>query len=90
MGSPLAPVLANLSMDHYEKEWLSNYNGVLPSYYTRYVDDVFSVFNSHDEAKQFFSLISIQDTLMLIILWKQRSAMLFPFWMFLLIIVTIF
>ena len=24
MGSPLAPVLANLFMGHYEKEWLSN------------------------------------------------------------------
>ena len=24
IGSPLAPVLANLFMGHYEKEWLSN------------------------------------------------------------------
>ena len=39
MGSPLAPVLANLFMGHYEKECLSNYDGVLPSYYTRYVDE---------------------------------------------------
>ena len=54
MGSLLTPVLANLFMGHYEKEWLSNYDGVLPSNYTRYVDDIFSVFNSHDEAKQFF------------------------------------
>ena len=50
MGSPLAPVLANLFMGLYEKDWLNNYDGVSPSYYTRYVDDVFSVFNSHDEA----------------------------------------
>ena len=54
MGSLLTPVLANLFMGHYEKEWLSNYDGVLSSYYTRYVDDIFSVFNSHDEAKRFF------------------------------------
>ena len=33
MGSPLAPVLANLFMGHYEKDWLSNYDGVSPSYY---------------------------------------------------------
>ena len=58
MGSPLAPVLANLFMGHYEKECLSNYDGVLPSYYTRYVDDIFSVFNSHDEAKRFFSYLN--------------------------------
>ena len=89
MGSPLAPVLANLFMGHYEKECLSNYDGVSPSYYTRYPDDIFSVFNLHDEAKRFF-LILIQDTLTLNLLWKQRSTKLFPFWMSLLIIVAIF
>ena len=41
MGSPLAPVPANLFMGHYKKGWLSNYNGVSPFYYTRYVDDIF-------------------------------------------------
>ena len=34
MGSPLAPVLPNLFVCHYEKELLSNYDGVSPSYYT--------------------------------------------------------
>ena len=58
MGSPLAPVWANLFMGHYEKEWLSNYDRVPPSYYTRCVDDIFSVFNSHDEAKRFFSYLN--------------------------------
>ena len=58
MGSPLAPVLANLFMGDYEKEWLSNYNGASPSYYTRYVDDIFSVFNLRDEAKRFFSYLN--------------------------------
>ena len=28
MGSPLASVLANLFMGHYEKEWLSNYDRI--------------------------------------------------------------
>ena len=28
MGSPLALVLANLFIGHYEKEWLCNYDGV--------------------------------------------------------------
>ena len=51
MGSPLGPVLVNLFMGHYEKEWLSNYDGVSPSYYTRYADDIFSVFNLRDVAK---------------------------------------
>ena len=34
MGLPLAPVLASLFMGQYEKEWLSNYDRVSPSYYT--------------------------------------------------------
>ena len=58
MGSRLAPALANLFMSHYEREWLSNYDGVSPSCYTRYVDDIFSVFNSHDKAKRFFSYLN--------------------------------
>ena len=37
----MALVLANLYIGHYKKEWLSNYDGVSPSYYTRYVDDTF-------------------------------------------------
>ena len=56
--SPLAPVLADLFMGHYEKIWLSNYDGVWPSYYTQYVDDMFSVFNWNDEAKRFFSYLN--------------------------------
>ena len=44
MGPPLAPVLANLFMGHYEKECLSNFDEVSPSYYTRYIDDIFCGF----------------------------------------------
>ena len=58
MRSPLAPVLADLFMGHYEKVWLSNYDGVWPSYYTQYVYDMLSVFNWNDEAKRFFSYLN--------------------------------
>ena len=54
MGLPLAPVLANIFMGHCEKEWLSTYDGVSPSYYTQYADDVCSVFSWHDEAERVF------------------------------------
>ena len=86
MGSPLVQVLANLFMGHYEKEWLSNYDGVPPSYYTRYVDDIFSVFNSPNEAKRFLSYHNSRQ----LNVRKQRSTKLFPFWVSLLIILTIF
>ena len=45
MGSPLAPVLANLFMGHHEKRWLENYNSGI-EFYRRYVDDIFALFNT--------------------------------------------
>ena len=33
MDSPLTPGLASIFIGHYEKEWLSNYDGVSPFYY---------------------------------------------------------
>ena len=53
-------------MGHYEKEWLSNYDGFSPSYYTRNADHIFSVFHSDhifsdDEAKHFFSYVNSRD-----------------------------
>ena len=46
MGSPLAPVLANLFMGHHEKPWLENFQGSEMLFYRRYVDDTFSVATS--------------------------------------------
>ena len=65
MGSPSASVLANLFIGLYEKKkkWLSsNYHGVSPSYYTPYVNNTFSVFNSNDKAKRSFSYLNSRDT----------------------------
>ena len=39
MGSPLAPVLANIFMGFYESKWLNEYNLNKPKFYLRYVDD---------------------------------------------------
>ena len=41
MGSPLAPVLANLFMGHHEKLWLENFHGSTILFYRQYVDDSF-------------------------------------------------
>ena len=58
MVSPLAPVLASLFMGHNEKLWLENVEGTPTSYYRRYVDDIFSVFNNSFEAKELFNYIT--------------------------------
>ena len=60
MGSPLAPVLANLFMGYHECNWLSKYSGTGPKFYKRYVDDVFAAFNNEIEAERFFDYLNQQ------------------------------
>ena len=38
--------------------WIENFQGPPPSYYKRYVDNIFSVFNNSFEAKEFFNYIN--------------------------------
>ena len=40
MGSPLAPVLANIFMDFYESKWLNEYNFHKRKFYLKCVDDI--------------------------------------------------
>lgn len=56
MGSPLAPVLANLFMGHHEKIWLEQYLGPEVLFYRRYVDDTFCLFHSEQDANCIFRL----------------------------------
>ena len=58
MGSPLAPVLANLFMGHHEKLWLDNFQGSEILFYRRYVDDTFCLFHSEHDAILFFDYIN--------------------------------
>ena len=58
MGSPLAPVLANLFMGHHEKNWLDNYSSSQVLFYRRYVDDIFCLFNNEQDALMFFDYIN--------------------------------
>ena len=60
MGSPLGPVLANVFMGYHEKFWIENYNGIKPDLYTRYVDDIFCLFKSEDDAMLFFEYLNNQ------------------------------
>ena len=60
MGSPLAPVLANLFMGHHEKIWLEQYQGPEVLFYRRYVDDTFWLFLSEQDAIAFLDYINRQ------------------------------
>ena len=60
MGSPLAPVLANIFMGHFEKLWIENYRGNKVEFYKRYVDDIFCLFKNEKDALDFFEYINTQ------------------------------
>ena len=61
IGSPLGPKLANAFMCHYEKVWLeecpSEFN---PTFYRRYVDDIFVTFSSSSHVEPFLRYLNSQ------------------------------
>ena len=52
MGSPLAPVLANIFMGFHESKWLNEYNLNKPKCYFRFVDDILAAFDNEQDSKQ--------------------------------------
>ena len=55
-GSPLGPLLANVFMCHLEEE-LSD-NGLIPSFYKRYVDDTLEIMPGVDAAENFLDVLN--------------------------------
>ena len=54
MGSSLGPALANIFMCSFENIWLKDCSHSLkPVFYRRYVDDIFALFSSLNQAKKF-------------------------------------
>ena len=53
MGSPLAPVLANIFMGFHESKWLNEYNFNKPKFYLRYVDDILAAFDNEQYSLHF-------------------------------------
>ena len=51
MGSPLAPVLANIFMGFYK--WFNEHNLNKPKFYSRYVDDILAVFDNKKDSVNF-------------------------------------
>ena len=49
MGSPLSPILANIFISHHEENWLNTCPiKFKPSFYKRYVDNIFVLFESSE------------------------------------------
>ena len=54
MGSPLGQILANIFLSHHEEKWLKKCPiEFKPSFYRRYVDDIFVLFESSESANSF-------------------------------------
>ena len=58
MGSPLAPVLANIFMGFHESKWLNEYNLNKPKFYLRYVDDILAAFDNEQDSLNFFNFLN--------------------------------
>ena len=58
MGSPLAPVLANIFMGFHESKWLNEYNLNKPKFYLRYVDDILAAFDNKQDSLNFLNLLN--------------------------------
>ena len=54
MGSPLAPVLANIFMGFHEAKLLNEYNFNKPKFYLRYVDDILAALDNEQDSLSFF------------------------------------
>ena len=58
MGSPLAPVLANIFMGFHESKWLNECNLHKPKFYLRYVDDILAAFDNEEDSLNFLNFLN--------------------------------
>ena len=58
MGSPLAPVLANIFKGFYESKWHNEYNLNKPKFYFRYVDDILAAFDNEQDSLNFLNFLN--------------------------------
>ena len=57
MGSPLAPVLANIFMGFHESKWFNDYNLSKPKFYLRY-DDILAAFDNEQDSLIFLNFLN--------------------------------
>jgi len=61
MGSNLAPTFANFAMDMIESQFHKLSSEQKPLFYTRYVDDIFVLFNNESSALKFYDFMNSID-----------------------------
>ena len=55
MGSPLAPVLANIFMGFHEPKWLNKYNLNKYKFHLKYVDDILTASDNEQDSLNFLN-----------------------------------
>ena len=60
MGSPLAPLLANIFLGFYKSKWLNEYNFNKPKLYLRYVDDILAAFEEEQDSLNLLNFLNIK------------------------------
>ena len=58
MGSPLAPVFANIFLGFYESKWLNEYYFNKPKFYLRYVNDILAAFEKEQVSLNFLNFLN--------------------------------
>ena len=58
MGSPLAPVLANIFMGFHESKRSNEYNLSKPKFYLRYVDGILAAFHNEQDPLNFLTFLN--------------------------------
>ena len=58
MGSPLAPVLANIFMGFQESKWLNEDNLNKPKFSLRHVDDILAAFDNKQDSLNFLNFLN--------------------------------
>ncbi|XP_065647894.1 uncharacterized protein LOC136077140 [Hydra vulgaris] len=73
MGSPLAPILANMFIGFHEQTWVNNCSSSTPIFYKRFVDDIIAIFNSEFEAQEFFKHLNRQHKNLRFTMEKEKD-----------------
>ena len=61
MSGCVSPTIANIFLGHHEKSWLDNCPVEFrPTFYTRYLDDTFTLFRNEDHSKKFLGFLNSQ------------------------------